>query len=123
MQRWIAHILGVETTIEPLKELQEVNLAWYVGLDADSTKIGDMMWNGEEIDEATMNRVVGLFRLTFRDPSVVLDKVKGEPVYLILSYVVRQADPHEAAEPGHRPADPASGGGRLSARAKLHRAG
>ena len=85
MQRWVAHILGVETTIEPLKELHEVNLAWYVGLDADSTKIGDMMWNGEEIDEATMNRVVGLFRLTFRDPSIVLDKVKGEPVYLILS--------------------------------------
>ena len=85
MQRWIAHILGVETTVEPLKELHEVNLAWYVGLDADSTKIGDMMWNGEEIDEATMNRIVGLFRLTFRDPSIVLDKVKGEPVYLILS--------------------------------------
>jgi len=32
-----------------------------------------------------MARVVGLFALTFRDPSVVLDKVKGEPVYLILA--------------------------------------
>ena len=32
-----------------------------------------------------MSRVVGLFALTFRDPSVVLDKVKGEPVYLILA--------------------------------------
>jgi hypothetical protein len=85
MRRWIAHVLGVETTIEPLKELRDVNLAWYVGLDADSTKIGDMLWNGEEIDERTMSRVVGLFRLTFRDPSIMLDKVKGEPVYLILS--------------------------------------
>jgi hypothetical protein len=85
MQRWVAHILGVDVTIEPLKELHEVNLAWYVGLDADSTKIGDLLWNGEDIDDATMARVVGLFRLTFRDPSVVLDKVKGEPVYLILS--------------------------------------
>ena len=43
------------------------------------------MWNGEEIDDATMARVVGLFALTFRDPSLVLDKVKGEPVYLILA--------------------------------------
>ena len=85
MQLWVAHILGVDVTVEPLKELREVNLAWYVGLDADSTKIGDLLWNGEEIDETTMGRVVGLFRLTFRDPSVVLDKVKGEPVYLILS--------------------------------------
>ena len=85
MRRWIAHVLGVEVMIEPLPELREVNLAWYVGLDADATKIGDMMWNGEEIDEATMARVIGLFALTFRDSSVVLDRVKGEPVYLILA--------------------------------------
>ena len=43
------------------------------------------MWNGEELDEATAARVVGLFRLTFRDPDVVMDKVRGEPVYLILA--------------------------------------
>lgn len=85
MRRWIAHVLGVDVTIEPLSELRDVNLTWYVGLDADATKIGDTMWNGEAIDEATMSRVVGLFALTFRDPSVVLDKVKGEPVYLILA--------------------------------------
>ena len=30
-----------------------------------------------------MSRVVGLFCLSFRDASVVLDKVKGEPVHLI----------------------------------------
>jgi hypothetical protein len=29
--------------------------------------------------------VIGLFQLTFRDLSIVLDKVKGEPVYLILA--------------------------------------
>jgi hypothetical protein len=85
MQRWIAHVLGVDVTIEPLTEMREVNLAWYVGLDADATKIGDLLWNGEDIDEATMAQVIGLFQLTFRDPSVVLDKVKGEPVYLILA--------------------------------------
>ncbi len=85
MRRWIFHVLGVDVTIEPLSELREVNLAWYVGLDADATKIGDMMWNGEEIDETTLSRVVGLFALTFRDPSLVLDRVRGEPVYLILA--------------------------------------
>lgn len=85
MRRWIVHVLGVEVTVEPLSELREVNLAWYVGLDEDATKIGDMMWNGEAIDEATMSRVVGLFALTFRDQSVVIDRVKGEPVYLILA--------------------------------------
>ncbi len=85
MRRWIGHVLGVDVTIEPLKEMHEVNLAWYVGLDANGTRIGDMLWNGEEVDDATMSRVIGLFRLTFRDPSLVLDKVKGEPVYLLLA--------------------------------------
>jgi hypothetical protein len=85
MQRWIAHVISVDVTIEPLKELHDVNLAWYVGLDADATKIGDMLWRGEDIDEATMARVVGLFRLNFSNPSDVLDKVTGEPIYLILA--------------------------------------
>lgn len=85
MQRWIAHVLGVDVTIEPLTEMREVNLAWYVGLDAEATKLGDKMWNGEEIDEAAMAQVIGLFQLTFRDPSIVLERVRGEPVYLILS--------------------------------------
>jgi hypothetical protein len=85
MKRWIAHLLGIDVDIEALAELQDVNLAWYVGLDADSTKIGDMLWNGEDIDEATMGRVVGLFRLSFRDPAVMTDKVRGEPVYLLLA--------------------------------------
>jgi len=85
MQRWIAHLLGVNVSIEALPELQDVNFTWYVGLDADATKIGDMLWHGEEIDDATMARVVGLFRLTFADPALMVEKVRGDPVYLILA--------------------------------------
>jgi hypothetical protein len=85
MRLWIAHLLGVAVTIEPLTELRDAPLTWYVGLDADATRIGDMMWNGEELDEMSQARVAGLFRLTFRDAAVMLDKVKGEPAYLILA--------------------------------------
>lgn len=85
MRRWIGHVLAVEVTIEPLNALQDARLTWYVGLDVDATRIGDALWNGEEVGEAAMSSVVGLFRLTFDDASLVLDKVKGEPVYLILA--------------------------------------
>jgi hypothetical protein len=85
MRRWIAHLLGVAVTIEPLTEMRDVNLRWYVGLDADGTRIGDQLWNGEDIDEVSMGRVIGLFRLAFADPELMLDKVKGEPIYLILA--------------------------------------
>jgi hypothetical protein len=83
--RWIGHLLTVEVGVEPLTEMRETKLSWYVGLDADGTRIGDALWNGEPLDEAAQARLVGLFSLTFRDPGVVIDKVKGEPVYLILA--------------------------------------
>lgn len=85
MRRWIAHLLGLDVTIEPLRELHEATLTWYLGLDAEATRIGDIIWNGEEFDTESQGRVVGLFRPTFRDPSVMIEKVRGEPVYLILA--------------------------------------
>jgi hypothetical protein len=85
MRRWVAHLLGVSVAIEPVPELRGVTWHWYVGLDAEATAIGDKLWNGDEIDDGAMQRVVGLFALTFDDPDIMLDKVKGEPVYLILA--------------------------------------
>jgi hypothetical protein len=85
IERWIRHLLAVEVTVEPITEMQDARFTWYVGLDAEGTRIGDELWNGETIDETTRGRVVGLYRLVFRDPGVVSAKVKGEPVYLILA--------------------------------------
>ena len=85
IERWVKHLLAVEVAIEPLTEVREVTLTWYVGLDAEATRIGDTLWNGDELDDAALQRVVGLYRLTFRDPDEALDKVKGEPVFLILA--------------------------------------
>jgi Family of unknown function (DUF6352) len=81
--RWVAHLLGVEVRIEPLVEMRDVTLTWYVGLDADATRIGDALWKGQELDEPTRARVVGLYRLEFADPGEVLEKVRGAPVHLI----------------------------------------
>ena len=84
MERWIAHLLGVEVKIEALTELRDTKLAWYAGLDVEATKLGDRLWNGEAVDETIMDRVIGIFRLDFCDQSMVIEKVKGEPVYLLM---------------------------------------
>jgi len=85
MQRFIAHLLALEVDIAPLSELRDARLSWYVGLDADGTRIGDRLWDGDALDEATTRRVVALYRLTFRDPSVMVNDIAGDPVYLILA--------------------------------------
>src|SRR5262249_48906435 len=71
-------------------EATEVNLTWYVGLDAEATGIGDALWTGGELDRAARERIIGLYRLVFRNPHVVLDKAKGEPIYLILAMTPEQ---------------------------------
>jgi hypothetical protein len=82
-RRWIAHLLAVEVQIEPLVELQDAPFVWYVGLDAEATRIGDALWNRDEFDEEARGRVVGLYRLTFSEAGDAEERVQGEPVYLI----------------------------------------
>jgi Family of unknown function (DUF6352) len=88
--RWLSHLLGIEVSIEPLTELRDARLSWYVGLDTEATAIGDRLWHGEALDEETNGRVLGLYRLTFADPAVVLEEVGREPVYLIMAMSVQK---------------------------------
>ena len=85
MERWVRHLLAVDVTVEPLVEMRDISLTWYVGLDAEATRIGNALWNGDEIEDVDRARVIGLFKLTFRDPDAVIDKVGNEPVFLILA--------------------------------------
>jgi hypothetical protein len=83
VRRWLSHLLAIEVAIEPLSELRDAPLSWYVGLDSEATRIGDTLWNGGDLDEETRRRLIGLFRLTFRDRLDMIEKVRGEPVYLL----------------------------------------
>jgi hypothetical protein len=74
-------MLGLDVAVEPLRELRDVSLTWYIGLDADGTRIGDALWKGEAIASGVQSRVIALFRLNFT-PSVLAG---GGPVYLILA--------------------------------------
>jgi len=85
MKLWISHLLGVDVAIEPLTALRDAKLTWYVGLDAEATRMGDRLWHGETLDDRTMARVLALFRVTFADAALVVDAVGREPVYLILA--------------------------------------
>jgi len=83
--KWVGHIMALDVDVEQLVELNDAHFTWYVGLDAEGTGIGDRLWQGDELDEATQARVVGLFRLTFNDASIVVEEVGNDPIYLILA--------------------------------------
>jgi Family of unknown function (DUF6352) len=83
IERWIAHLLAVAVEVEPLIEAVGVDLAWYVGLDAEATAIGDALWNGDELEQSARERIIGLYRLMLRNGA--RNDAKDEPVYLILA--------------------------------------
>jgi Family of unknown function (DUF6352) len=85
IERWIAHLCAVEVAVEPLTEAIDVDLAWYIGLDAQATAIGDALWNGDDLDKDVRERIIGLYRMTLGDDAIVLDKARGETIYLILA--------------------------------------
>ncbi|MBR0693182.1 DUF6352 family protein [Bradyrhizobium lablabi] len=91
MGRWISHLLGIDVVIEPLTELHNAELTWYVGLDSEATRIGDQLWQGECLDDRTAGRVLALFRLSFRDPNLNVDAAGRTPAYLILAMNSDQA--------------------------------
>jgi hypothetical protein len=82
---WMRHMLSVEVAVEPLREMRDVPLSWYIGLDAEGTRIGDALWQGEELDEKARHRVAALFRLTFAPSSAANGAGEDDAVYLILA--------------------------------------
>ena len=73
-------MLSAEVAVAPLRELRDAPFTWYVGLDAEATRIGDALWQGEALDDSVQRRVAALFQLTFADSAADADTV-----YLILA--------------------------------------
>ena len=83
LTRWVRHLLAIDVQIDPVTELRDVSFTWYVGLDADATRIGDALWNGHELDQAARGLVVGLYRMKFADEAEIIEQARGAPTYLI----------------------------------------
>src|SRR5262249_37360336 len=85
IERWLEHLLSVKLAVEPVTEAIGVNLAWYIGLDAEASNIGDALWQGEEVDDAVRQGMGGLFCARVFEHANILDKANGEPIYLIMA--------------------------------------
>jgi Family of unknown function (DUF6352) len=83
--RWLHHLLAIEVEVAPLAGLQGASWHWYVGLSSEATRIGDAIWHGGDLGDAARDQLVGLFRVTFRDAVDAIQKLRGEPVYLLMA--------------------------------------
>src|SRR3546814_70849 len=85
MTAWVHHLLDIRVEIEPVERVEDDSWAWFVGLDAEATRIGNALWHGLELDRDASGRIMALFRLGFRDPGQVRPEIGRRPVWLILA--------------------------------------
>lgn len=83
IETFVHHLLGLETKVTPIAQIEDADWRWFVGLDAEATKIGNRLWAGEVLDPTEQGRVIALFRMVIADESRVDAKVAGRPIYMI----------------------------------------
>jgi hypothetical protein len=85
LERWVARFHGVRTNIQSVREIPDDDWTWHVGLDAEATAMLNDIYNGGEVDEDRMKRIIGLFRMEFADTAALRPELRDAPVYLGLA--------------------------------------
>jgi hypothetical protein len=96
IEAWVGHLLHTRVDVEPITSIEDRDWRWFVGLDAEATRIGNALWNGEPLGRDVYSRVLALFRLLFNDVKDVENGVSGHPVYIILAMA---SDHHVRVKP------------------------
>jgi hypothetical protein len=85
LERWVRHLLGVQVAITVEREIDDEQWVWHVGLDAQASAVLNALYQGEEVGQERMDRMLCLFRLDFAEVSAVRPEVAGRPVYLAMA--------------------------------------
>ncbi len=85
LEAWVRHFLATPVRIEVEREIDEDQWVWHVGLDAQASAVLNALYQGQDVSEERMARMLCLFRLEFEEPSAVRPEVAGRPVYLAMA--------------------------------------
>ncbi len=68
--------------MEPRPKLDDADWRWHIGLDADATRVLNALYDGKTVGLEEMAQIVALFRMRIPDERLVIDRVRGKPIYL-----------------------------------------
>ena len=85
LEGWVRHFIDIEVSIQPVAKISDSAWVWYVGFDAEANRMLTNLYKGEELESGELERLLSLFRLEFRDQSVMLPEVAGKPVYCAIA--------------------------------------
>ncbi len=84
LEAWAGHFLDIRLSIQPVQEIRDEHWVWHLGLDSEGSRLLNDLYNGVEVGEDRLSRLLSLFRLEFTDPSVMRPDIAGRAVYLAL---------------------------------------
>jgi len=85
LERWVRHFYDIAVSIQPVQKISDERWIWHIGLDSEGSAMLNDLYNGTEVGEGRLARLLSLFRMDFQDPSVVRADVAGRPVYLAMA--------------------------------------
>ena len=85
LEGWIRHFYSIGVSIQPVQKISDERWVWHIGLDAAGTSMLNDLYNGAEVGEGRLARLISLFRMDFQDSSVVAAGIAGRPVYLAMA--------------------------------------
>jgi Family of unknown function (DUF6352) len=84
-EAWVLHFTGAAVAIQPVQQIRDERWVWHLGLDREASALLNELYEGRPVSEERRARLLTLFRLEFRDPEIMLARVRGRPVYLGLA--------------------------------------
>lgn len=90
IEAWIAHFHSVVVRVQPKQRIDDEEWRWHIGLDSAGTQILNALYEDKGVDDADLNRIIGLFQLDFDNLDEVTRDLRGSPVYLGLAMTDRK---------------------------------
>jgi len=84
LEAWVAHFFAVRVSIQPVQQIRDERWVWHIGLDIEGSRLLNDLYEGVEVEEARMQRLLSLFRMDFADPNAMRADIAGRPVYLAM---------------------------------------
>ena len=85
LEGWVRHFLGTGVRIAIESEIDDDLWVWHVGLDVQASGVLNDLYQGRDVGEDRLARMLCLFRLEFDEPSVMRPEIAGRPIYLAMA--------------------------------------
>ena len=84
LESWVRHFHAVDVEIQPAQKIADTRWVWHIGLDREATILLNDLYQGKEVEQDRLSRLLSLFRLEFTEPKTMRADIAGRPIYLAM---------------------------------------